>query len=74
MSLCKSGQIINCCHPNALMTLTEYLVDYADDETKKIGFELIDSELEKITKEKVKNIARQNVEDIKNSNRRDFRF
>ena len=74
MSLCKSGQIINCCHPNALMTLTEYLVDYANDETKKIGFELIDSELEKITKEKVKNIARQNVEDIKNSNRRDFRF
>ena len=74
MSLCKSGQIINCCHPNALMTLTEYLVDYADDKTKKIGFELIDSELEKITKEKVKNIARQNVEDIKNSNRRDFRF
>ena len=74
MSLCKSGQIINCCHPNALMTLTEYLVDYADDETKKIGFEIIDRELEKITKEKVKNIARQNVEDIKNSNRRDFRF
>ena len=35
MSLCKSGQILNCCHPNALMTLTEYLVDYASEETKK---------------------------------------
>ena len=37
MSLCKTGQILNCCHPNALMTLTEYLVDYASEETKKIG-------------------------------------
>lgn len=74
MSLCKSGQIINCCHPNALMTLTEYLVDYASDETKKIGFEMIEKELDKITNDKVKAIAKQNVEDIKNSNRRDFRF
>ena len=74
MSLCKSGQISNCCHPNALMTLTEYLVDYASEETKKIGFELIDKELEKIPNEKVKAIAKQNVEDIKASNRRDFRF
>ena len=74
MSLCKSGQILNCCHPNALMTLTEYLIDYASDETKKIGFEMIDRELEKIPKEKVREIARQNIEAIKSSNRRDFRF
>ncbi len=74
MSLCKSGQIINCCHPNALMTLAEYLVDYASEETKKVGFALIDRELEKITNNKVKTIAKQNIEDIKNSNRRDFRF
>ncbi len=74
MSLCKNGQILNCCHPNALMTLTEYLVDYADSETKKIGFELIEKELDKIPNEKVKTIAKQNVEDIKKSNRRDFRF
>lgn len=74
MSLCKSGQILNCCHPNALMTLTEYLVDYASEETKKIGFELIDRELEKIPHEKVKRIAVENIENIKNSNRRDFRF
>jgi len=74
MSLCKNGQILNCCHPNALMTLTEYLVDYASEETKKIGFELIEKELEKIPNEKVKSIATQNIEDIKNSNRRDFRF
>ena len=74
MSLCKNGQILNCCHPNALMTLTEYLIDYASEETKKIGFELIDKELEKIPNEKVKRIARDNIEAIKSSNRRDFRF
>ena len=74
MSLCKSGQIINCCHPNALMTLTEYLVDYASEETKKVGYELIERELEKITAPKVKEIAKKNIEEIKNSNRRDFRF
>ncbi|MBE6771315.1 MAG: [FeFe] hydrogenase H-cluster radical SAM maturase HydG [Ruminococcaceae bacterium] len=74
MALCKNGQILNCCHPNALMTLTEYLVDYASEETKKIGFELIKNELKKIPGEKVRAIAEKNIEDIKNSNRRDFRF
>ena len=74
MSLCKNGQILNCCHPNALMTLTEYLIDYASEDTKKVGFELIDKELDKIPNEKVRAIAKQNIEDIKSSNRRDFRF
>ncbi len=74
MALCKNGQILNCCHPNALMTLTEYLVDYASEETKKIGFELIEKELQKIPTDKVRDIAKKNIEDIKNSNRRDFRF
>lgn len=74
MSLCKSGQIQNCCHPNALMTLSEYLTDYASEETRKNGFALIDRELENIPKEKVREIAAQHVADIKNSNRRDFRF
>lgn len=74
MALCKNGQILNCCHPNALMTLTEYLMDYAGEDTKKIGFELIEKELKKIPTEKVYNIARENIECIKNSNSRDFRF
>ncbi len=74
ISLCKNGQILNCCHPNALMTLTEYLVDYAEEETKQIGFALVEQELAKIPKEKVREIARRNIEDIKKSNRRDFRF
>ncbi|MBE7030707.1 MAG: [FeFe] hydrogenase H-cluster radical SAM maturase HydG [Ruminococcaceae bacterium] len=74
MSLCKTGQIINCCHPNALMTLTEYLVDYASEETQKVGFALIERELDKITNEKVRGIAAKNIADIRSSNRRDFRF
>ena len=74
MQLCKTGQILNCCHPNALMTLTEYLVDYASPETQKVGFELIERELAKIPKEKVRQIATDNIEQIKASNRRDFRF
>ena len=51
MSLCKSGQIQNCCHPNALMTLKEYLMDYASEETRKIGEALIQAELQNIPKE-----------------------
>lgn len=47
MSLCKSGQIQNCCHPNALMTLEEYLVDYASDDTRNVGQKLIEQELKK---------------------------
>lgn len=74
MSLCKTGQIQNCCHPNALMTLTEYLEDYASDKTKGVGYELIEKELEKIPNEKVKRIAKEHVEDIKNAGKRDFRF
>lgn len=74
MSLCKSGQILNCCHPNALMTLTEFLTDYASEETRRVGFEMIERELARIPKDKVRMIARENIEAIRSSNRRDFRF
>lgn len=73
MSLCKSGQISNCCHPNALMTLMEYLEDYASPETKSAGIKLIEKELMNISSEKVRKIARENIEKIK-SGSRDFRF
>ena len=73
MSLLKSGQIINCCHPNALMTLKEYLMDYATEDTKKKGEAIIAREIEKITNEKVKERAKQNLVDIENGTR-DFRF
>ena len=74
MALCKNGQILNCCHPNALMTLTEYLVDYAGEETRQNGFALIERELKKIPNERVAAIAAKHIEDIKLSNSRDFRF
>ncbi len=74
MSLCKNGQIQNCCHPNALMTLSEYLTDYASENTKKIGFELIEKELANIPNEKVRAIAEEHIRDIETSNKRDFRF
>ncbi len=73
MSLLKSGQIQNCCHPNALMTLNEYLDDYASDPVKALGKKLIASELEKIPNEKVRATAKKYIENIDNG-QRDFRF
>ena len=73
MSLCKSGQIQNCCHPNALMTLKEYLMDYASEDTRKIGEQLIEKELLKIPNEKVRRITAQHIAEIENGSR-DFRF
>ncbi|SHJ53552.1 2-iminoacetate synthase [Hathewaya proteolytica DSM 3090] len=73
MSLLKSGQIVNCCHPNALMTLKEYLMDYANTDTRAKGEKLIEKELSKITNEKVRETATKYIKDIENGNR-DFRF
>ena len=58
----------------ALMTLTEYLEDYASPATKAIGYEMVERELQRIPKESVREIAEQNIRDIRTSNRRDFRF
>ena len=73
MSLCKAGQIQNCCHPNALMTLQEYLEDYASPDTKAIGEALIQREMANIPKEKVRQIALDHIQHIK-MGERDFRF
>lgn len=73
MSLCKAGQIQNCCHPNALMTLQEYLEDYASPDTKAIGEALIHREMANIPKEKVRQIALDHIKHIK-MGERDFRF
>ena len=73
MELCKSKQIQNCCHPNALMTLKEYLLDYASYDTRKIGEALIEAELNNIPKETVKETVKQNLKNIE-SGLRDFRF
>ena len=69
MSLCKSGQIQNCCHPNALMTLKEFLVDYASEETKKIGDALIEKEVENIGKESIKEGVRRDLKKIEGGKR-----
>ena len=73
MSLVKSGQIANCCHPNALMTLKEYLEDYASPEVKEKGLVIIEKEIEKVTNPKVKERAKKNLLDIEDGVR-DFRF
>ncbi|WP_378958237.1 [FeFe] hydrogenase H-cluster radical SAM maturase HydG [Mediterraneibacter gnavus] len=74
MSLCKSGQIQNCCHPNALMTLKEYLMDYASPETKSIGDRLIAKEVGNVPNEKARAVVLENLRLIEQNNRRDFRF
>lgn len=73
MSLLKSGQIVNCCQPNALMTLKEYLEDYASPDTKEKGEKLIKEQLEVITNPVVKEKAAQYIENI-HEGQRDFRF
>ena len=73
MKLVKSGQIVNCCQPNALMTLKEYLEDYASSTTKVDGELVIEKELEHITNEKVRIIARDYLKKVQ-MGERDFRF
>ncbi len=73
MTLLKHGQIQNCCHPNALMTLKEYLEDYASEDTRQKGEKLIEAELNNIPNEKVREIAENNIKNI-SGGIRDFRF
>lgn len=73
MALCKNGQIQNCCQPNALMTLKEYLEDYASPHTKELGEQLIREELNRIPKQKVKDLTVKRLEEISVGGR-DFRF
>ena len=73
MTLLKNGQIVNCCQPNALMTLKEYLVDYASEDTRRKGEELIAKELLNVPNEKVRKIAEERIHLIEQG-QRDFRF
>ena len=74
MSFCKNGEILNYCHPNALMTLAEYLADYALPETKQKGLAIIDKELERIPLEKTRELTKQHIDDILAGTGNDFRF
>ena len=73
MSLVKSGQIANCCQPNALMTLKEYLEDYASPETRVKGERMIAAEMLRVPNAKVRRIALENLDKIVKGER-DFRF
>jgi 2-iminoacetate synthase len=73
MTLCKNGQIHNCCTPNALMTLKEYLTDYASEETRAVGNKLIEKEVPSIPNEKVRGIVTEYLKEIEGG-KRDFRF
>lgn len=73
MEICKSQQIHNFCHPNAIMTLKEYLEDYASDETKKVGLEVISRELQTLENSQIKTTVRENLNKIENGER-NFKF
>ena len=73
MKLVKSGQIANCCQPNALMTLKEYLIDYASEDTRRKADAMIQEELGKVPSDKIREMAARNLREIE-SGKRDFRF
>ena len=73
MSLLKAGQIQNCCHPNALITLKEYLIDYASEDTKKVGFELIKREINNVPNPKARETLVKYL-GLLDEGQRDFRF
>ena len=73
MSLAKTGEISNCCQPNALLTLKEYLVDYASDDTRKKGEDVIAKELDKIPNPQVRSTCQAYLDKIIHGER-DFRF
>ena len=73
MDLCKKMQILNCCHPNALLTLKEFLQDYASPETKRLGEEMISREISRIKSDKVKSLTEGYLSKIEEGER-DFRF
>jgi 2-iminoacetate synthase len=73
MSLCKSGQIQNCCHPNALITLQEYLEDYASEETRQLGKQVLAQQLKDIPNEKIRQKTEEYLKEIA-AGARDFRF
>ena len=73
MSLVKNGKIADCCQPNALLTLMEYLQDYASPRTKEKGLGLIGKELSGIKSDKVRELTVRRLKEIENG-RRDFRF
>ena len=69
MELAKSGEIQNVCQPNALLTLEEYLLDHGDEETTRLGRELIAKEIELIPSPEIKKMTKERLEDLKQGKR-----
>ncbi len=73
MSLAKSGQIVNCCQPNALLTLKEYLEDYASPAVRELGEKVIAAELDNISNLRIRELTEEKLALI-GAGQRDFRF
>lgn len=73
MRLAKSGQIHNICQPNSLLTFKEYLLDYADEDTRTLGEEIIRKGLQDIPKEAARKATINRLQRIENGER-DLRF
>lgn len=69
MQLAKTGNIHNVCLPNAILTFQEYLLDYATEETRRIGEETIRQHLNDIENEKIRKVAEERLEEIKKGKR-----
>jgi 2-iminoacetate synthase len=69
MQVAKTGAIQNLCHPNALMTLKEYLEDYCDDELKALGNRVIEENISKIPSDKMRANTIERLERIANGER-----
>lgn len=73
MSLVKTGQIANCCAPNALITLREYLEDYASEDTRRLGEQMITRQIQYVPNPKIRERAQLYLQEIQRG-KRDFRF
>jgi [FeFe] hydrogenase H-cluster radical SAM maturase HydG len=69
MEIAKKGEIQLLCQPNALLSFYEYLLDYADEKTKKIGFEIVNNEILKLKNESKRNFLKTSIEKIINGKR-----
>ena len=69
MDIAKKGEIHNLCHPNALLTFAEYLIDYANEKTQKIGWELIEKQIGEISNGSKQDFLKKSLEFIKNGKR-----
>lgn len=69
MQVAKAGKIHDLCYPNAMMTFKEYLEDYADQELKELGNEVIEGNLENIPSPVMREKTRDRLKRIESGER-----